>query len=280
LLHDPDHKEGARNRQYELWVWLGGKGGVQGFDNKFMVSQKGSSMDRNLQTKLWWGIFIAFLVLPALACDSPAWCYEGLAETDLSGRDFSYCALYDNDLSGKNLQDANFTGALLDNTDFSDSDLRGAKLELALLLDANFAGAKLDEKWARIIDILVTLDGAGQDYSGYDMSRAYLGGADFTDAVLLGTDFEDALLSQTNFTNANLSGANLRDADLYGTVFLNANLTDADLKNANLSGADLLGAIVSQSQLNHADLKCTRLPDGSIARESYCEKYSPMPWKQ
>jgi uncharacterized protein YjbI with pentapeptide repeats len=116
-------------------------------------------MSTNLHAKLWWGILIAFLFLPALACDSPARCYEGLDATDLSGRDFSYCALYDNDLSGKNLLDADFTGALLDNTDFSDSDLRGAKLDLALLLDANFANAKLDEKWARIIDLLVTLDG-------------------------------------------------------------------------------------------------------------------------
>jgi uncharacterized protein YjbI with pentapeptide repeats len=158
--------------------------------------------------------------------------------------------------------------------------LRGAKLDLALLLDANFTNAKLDEKWARIIDLLITLDGAGQDYSGYNMSRAYLGGADFTDANLQSADLEDALMSPANFTNANLSGANLRDAELRGAVFLNANLTDANLRNANLSGADLFGAIVSQAQLNRADLECTRLPDGSIARESYCENYSPLPWEQ
>ena len=48
---------------------------------------------------------------------------------------------------------------------------------MLFLRGADLTNATLDDKWARIADLLVTGDGAGQDFSGYDMSGAELDSA-------------------------------------------------------------------------------------------------------
>lgn len=139
------------------------------------------------------------LILLALACsavEDPDIVSPGEVEaTDLSGKRFFFSYLCDLDLSNKNLQGANFHLSILQevnlrnsdlhNADFMGADLRGADLrnsnltgatlDYALLRWAKFDGATLDEKWSRIIDILITGNG-----DSVNLDEADLRGVNFS----------------------------------------------------------------------------------------------------
>ena len=102
-------------------------------------------------------------------------------------------------------------------------------------------------------DELIDAYAHGQrDFSGANLSNAYLRctnlrdanlrdadlrGADLSNADLRGADLSNAYLRCTNLRNADLRGADLFNADLHGADLFNANLFDANLSGANLSGA-------------------------------------------
>lgn len=219
------------------------------------------------------------LLLPFLACDSSREIPPTLLTShDLSGTDLSFTDhLSGYDFSGKILRDVNFTQADLRNANFRNADLTGAILDSAILQGADFTNATLDEKWALIIHLLTTSQGADQNFSEYDMRAAYLSKSDLENANLHGADLSDAILSGSNLQNADLIGANLHSVNLAGANLRNANLTDASLRSANLSSADLTGAIVTEQQLRRAsDLECTHLPDGTVVNlQPYCTPPTP-----
>lgn len=85
---------------------------------------------------------------------------------------------------------------------------------------------------------------AGEDLSGRNLSRRYLGGANLRGALLTNANFFMADLSHAclvgaDLSGADLSGANLVGADLSNAILINTNMLVADVNNTNFSGADL-----------------------------------------
>jgi hypothetical protein len=88
-----------------------------------------------------------------------------------------------------------------------------------------------------------------RDFTGANLSDAYLGGAN-----LGGADLGGAYLGGAYLGGANLRGANLSDADLGGADLGGAYLGGANLRGANLVGAYLGGAYLGGANLGGADL--------------------------
>jgi uncharacterized protein YjbI with pentapeptide repeats len=222
---------------------------------------------------------LALFFLALLACQSYGRIDPDLLESDnLSGQDFSFKQLAGRDLSNKNLSNVNFNGANLEGVNFTNSDLTGATFKHAVMVRADFTDAKLDERWVPVIGLLVTLDGAGQDFQGVDLSGTYLPTANLAEADLSDANLSDAWLSSADLSNANLSGANLQGTALNSAILHNVNFTDASLNYyTNLSRATLTGATISSRQLlsNFVNLSCTRMPDGTIYRERDCQGILP-----
>lgn len=269
-----------------------------------------------------WSIIIGLLlVVVTLACEARSVPAEETQEQNLSGYDFHFTDLQGRDLSGKNLQEADFSYATLWEADLRDADLRktnlnwtdlrdanlsganliGAKLEFASLKGANFEGAKLDDKWTKIIDLLTSGSGPGQDFSNfdlssvamsvieYDLSKAKLYKANLEDAYIPGINLTEADLRYANLKKANLSVArlyrvNMTNADLQGATLHKANLQEANLTGANLDGVDLNYANLTGVQgmedyllESGIEIECAIMPNGKIKvlDKNNCETESP-----
>ena len=77
------------------------------------------------------------------------------------------------------------------------------------------------------------------DYSGFDLSKAYLPGADFTGCKFIGNNCYGATLTGVRFMNANVAGTDFTMADLTG-----ANFKDADVTGANFTGAKVSAGVL------------------------------------
>jgi uncharacterized protein YjbI with pentapeptide repeats len=137
--------------------------------------------------------------------------------------------------------------------------------------------------------LLRYLSAANVDFSGLDLSRAFLDHADLhgtdlaqiqlprvrmretsvydvklTGANLSGADLTLAALARSDLSGSNLAAAILHKANLGDTIFAEANLADADLsgailkkavfKQTQLGRALLHGANLAQTDLNGADI--------------------------
>src|SRR5579864_8545580 len=105
-----------------------------------------------------------------------------------------------------------------------------------------------------------TINLAGADLAGRDLSEANLHGADLsganlTEASLHKADFRGARLNNTNLTEARLEQAKFPEADLGAAVLIRAKLAGADFTHANLSHSDLSGADLHESILVQANLE-------------------------
>jgi hypothetical protein len=74
------------------------------------------------------------------------------------------------DVPNPDLRNCDFTGADLSGRDLRGADLRGAVLIYANLRGADLTGAKLPSRFAKAADLLTSGNGAGQDFSGWDLS--------------------------------------------------------------------------------------------------------------
>lgn len=207
---------------------------------------------RTNQTKFSSILMIVLVWLASLACGDMYGLIDPtlIAPSDLTGMDLSSKRMIGFDFSNKTLRGVDFSFTDLDNANFTNSDCRGSIFDHAILVGADFSGAVLDEKWALIMDVLVSEDGRGKDLIGYDLSKTTLGYFDFT--------------------KANLQGANLQYTNLVGTIFSAADLSGADftgatLRDTDFSYANLTGAIISEIQFTQARLRCTILPDGNLS---------------
>ena len=99
------------------------------------------------------------------------------------------------------------------------------------------------------------------DFSGADLSGAYLCEANFE-----GADFTGARLRKTHLGKAQLRGANLKGADLSGAFLSSAMLYDANLSSANLSDAQLDGADLREVLLVEANLSNAFLAQADLQR--------------
>ncbi|HEI2759338.1 TPA: pentapeptide repeat-containing protein [Escherichia coli] len=171
-------------------------------------------------------------------------CIEGLnlAEMDLTGIDLSKMVLRNVNFNGSILRKADFSGTICEGVDFTDCDLRyvtfiDASLEkidfrkARHLLNVNFTNANL--RYCNFSGKILT----GVNFTGSDLSNAYLAYIDFTKVI-----FFPSLIIGAVFDNSNLSEKNLSDKDLTNiscmyTNFSNANLTNCKISNANFSNA-------------------------------------------
>ncbi len=124
-----------------------------------------------------------------------------------------------------------FRKADLTEVDFSNSSLRYVNFQDANLTRTKWFHAKGLE-FSRlkntylvnplIRQLVVTLDGAAQNYDGLDLTGVYL---------------QNAMLQETRLVGANLNGADLRNADLSRAMLKQTQLDGTDLRGAILTGA-------------------------------------------
>lgn len=169
-----------------------------------------------------------------------------LRDANLRGANFSFARLSAANLTGANLTAANLRGAHLNKADLSEADLSGADLSFANLDGANLDAAHL---------MHAKYDSATRWPEGFDFrhSGAFGPGADFSGGNLSG-----AWIYDVDLTGANLSEANMRGSKLRGSILRRANLSGADLSGAELTVADLEEANLSRAKYTSD----TRWPEG------------------
>ena len=86
------------------------------------------------------------------------------------------------------------------------------------------------------------------DYSGCNLTFAYLRGTNLSGANLSGAELTHADFGFANLTGADLSGAELTHANLQAANLSGANLSGVNLSNKNLSGVILTGVILRDTQ--------------------------------
>jgi len=105
-----------------------------------------------------------------------------------------------------------------------------------------------------------------QDFSGKNLSLAFLNGA-----ICTQTNFSNCILHKTNFVQAELNNCNFANTDLTDTLFMYAEMKNCNLRNcnmtrsnfmwANLHNADLSGSKISNTIFIEANLKSAKLKD-------------------
>lgn len=210
-------------------------------------------------------------------------CIEGLnlAEMDLTGIDLSKMVLRNVNFNGSILRHAKFSGTICEGVDFTDCDLRNAKFKNASLENndfrkvrhltyVNFKNANLRN--SNFSGKVLT----GVNFTGSNLSNAYLEYIDFTTVILYETPATPAtsetakipeipgthkipatpkipgtpqipgtpkvILTGAILNYSDLSGKDLSEYNLTGIIcmytnFSNANLTNCKISNANFSNA-------------------------------------------
>lgn len=192
-------------------------------------------------------------------------CIEGLnlAEMDLTGIDLSKMVLRNVNFNGSILRHAKFSSTICEGVDFTDCDLRNAKFKNASLENndfrkvrhltyVNFKNANLRN--SNFSGKVLT----GVNFTGSNLSNAYLEYIDFTTVILYETpatsetakipeipeipEIPKVILTGAILNYSDLSGKDLSEYNLTGIIcmytnFSNTNLTNCELSNANFSNA-------------------------------------------
>ena len=120
-------------------------------------------------------------------------------------------------------------------------------------------------KWRMMMkNLTVKLDFSGRDFSGKDVSCAFLNGliadrANFVHANLTGTNLVQASLNGTDFQGANLTETLLMYAEMKEVRLANANLTKTNMMWTNLKNADFTGSKMLQTVFVEANLQNARV---------------------
>ena len=192
---------------------------------------------------------------------------------ELTGATLRGADLREADLGEADLRDADLSDVVIERADLSRADLRGATLtggKGRALDHINLRGAILDDTTeiddeARLVWVIVNMEGPCPDLRGTHLTGVDLDGVDLRDcdlsgAQLLGASLATATLIGASMVEADLRGTNLRRADLAG-----ANMEGANLLGTYLDGANLRNAHVTDEQLAQAaSLKGAILPDGTV----------------
>jgi uncharacterized protein YjbI with pentapeptide repeats len=141
--------------------------------------------------------------------------------------------------SGADLTGAYFTQATLKNTNFADSRQRRTHLTRVRWhdtqkLDRARLGTSILQN-TKVRDLVVSLNGADQDFSNLTLRGANLAGAN-----LIRANFTGAILSEAVLSDANLQQANLTEASCIGTDFSRADFTGATLEAWNIESTTKL----------------------------------------
>jgi uncharacterized protein YjbI with pentapeptide repeats len=118
-------------------------------------------------------------------------------------------------------------------------------------------------RW-RIKNFNVKLVIDGIDFSGKDISAAYLNGVSCVSAKFTHCNLSKVNLVQADLSNVNFEGANLTDgllmyAEMKECNLLNTNLTGTNLMWANLQNSNMSGCTLSKTIFVYANLTNVRL---------------------
>jgi uncharacterized protein YjbI with pentapeptide repeats len=203
--------------------------------------------------------------------------------------DLSGCYLIDTDLRYANLEAVNLDNALLVR-----ADLRKTNLCRASLVKAQLRGANLDESYLTGADLreanLSETSLRVESFRGANLSQASFG-----ERLVEGNTQGGAHLAKINFTGANLSraylfaadlyGADLREADLSRATLTKADLSTANLERANLQEAHLFGVNFTWTNLSRANLSGAYIGNAQLvetdlrnANLSGCKVYGVSAW--
>ena len=118
-----------------------------------------------------------------------------------------------------------------------------------------------------------------QDFSGKNLSLAFLNGA-----ICTQTDFSKCILKKTNFVQAELNNCNFANSDLTDTLFMYAEMKNCNLRNcnmkksnfmwANLYNADLSGSKITRTIFVEANLQSAIIKD--FNKENAFLKYAKL----
>jgi uncharacterized protein YjbI with pentapeptide repeats len=128
-------------------------------------------------------------------------------------------------------------------------------------------------------NLRVKLDFSNRDFSGKDVSRAFLNGviadgASFANADLTRSNLVQASLNGTDFQGANLNETLLMYAEMKEACLTNANLIKTNLMWANLQDADLTGSKMLQTIFVEANLQNAKVAD--IEKSGAYIKYAKL----
>lgn len=253
-------------------------------DKSERLTRKLSISDAGITMTFTIGDVVINTISTAIPEDS-TWqrCIEGLnlAEMDLTGIDLSKMVLRNVNFNGSILRNAKFSGTICEGVDFTDCDLRNAKFKNAALENndfrkvrhltyVNFKNANLRN--SNFSGKVLT----GVNFTGSNLSNAYLEYIDFTTVILYETPATPAtsetakipeipgthkipatpkipvtlqipetpkvILTGAILNYSDLSGKDLSEYNLTGIIcmytnFSNTNLTNCELSNANFSNA-------------------------------------------
>ncbi|EPA9884247.1 pentapeptide repeat-containing protein [Escherichia coli] len=229
-------------------------------DKSERLTRKLSISDAGITMTFTIGDVVINTISTAIPEDS-TWqrCIEGLnlAEMDLTGIDLSKMVLRNVNFNGSILRNAKFSGTICEGVDFTDCDLRNAKFKNAALENndfrkvrhltyVNFKNANLRN--SNFSGKVLT----GVNFTGSDLSKAYLEHIDFTTVILYETSkipgtpqipgtpkviLTGAILNYSDLSGKDLSEYNLTGIICMYTNFSNANLTNCKISNANFSNA-------------------------------------------
>ncbi|HAX9849540.1 TPA: pentapeptide repeat-containing protein [Escherichia coli] len=250
-------------------------------DKSERLTRKLSISDAGITMTFTIGDVVINTISTAIPEDS-TWqrCIEGLnlAEMDLTGIDLSKMVLRNVNFNGSILRNAKFSGTICEGVDFTDCDLRNAKFKNAALENndfrkvrhltyVNFKNANLRN--SNFSGKVLT----GVNFTGSNLSNAYLEYIDFTTVILYETpatsetakipeipgthkipatpkipvtlqipETPKVILTGAILNYSDLSGKDLSEYNLTGIIcmytnFSNTNLTNCELSNANFSNA-------------------------------------------
>jgi uncharacterized protein YjbI with pentapeptide repeats len=140
---------------------------------------------------------------------------------DLTGWDFSGQNLTDAALGSSTLTNANLTGAVVARAEFERATSRGFTRE-QLESTASYQAKDLHG-----ISLADDNDLTGWDFSGQDLTGAYLSDSTLTSVNLSGANLTGARLERSMLRNANLSGVSLKNAKLDNAISLSSATFDA-----------------------------------------------------
>ncbi|HHH6328778.1 TPA: pentapeptide repeat-containing protein [Escherichia coli] len=256
-------------------------------DNSERLTRKVSISDAGITMTFKIGDVVINTISTAIPKDeSGQRCIEGLnlAEMDLTRIDLSKMALRNVNFNGSILRNADFSGTICEGVDFTDCDLRNAKFENASLENndfrkvrhltyVNFKNANLRN--CNFSEKVLT----GVNFTGSDLSNAYLEHIDFTTVILYETPAAPAapatsatsdtpkiskipeipgapkipaspripgtpkvILTGAILNYSDLSGKDLSEYDLTGTVCMFTNFTNANLAKCKLFNTNFSAA--------------------------------------
>ena len=128
---------------------------------------------------------------------------------------------------------------------------------IGLLLDTkiyDFNRWRMDMK-----NLTVKIDISGRDFSGRNLSQAYLNGVSCVE-----TNFSHCDLSKVNFVQSDLNKVNFEGANMTETICMYAEMTDCNLINCNLTRTNLMWANLQNSNLTNCKTFKTILVEATM----------------